>query len=173
MPFDFEQLSGLLLAGIALLSAVFAALWLAMIFWTYRDMRSRSHDPFGQILATLVVTILGLPGLLIYLILRPPETLSEQYERSLEEEALLQELESKNVCPGCGHHVKDEWRVCPYCHTKLKKPCTHCQELLDLPWTLCPYCSESQIAGVTHAQQADNSPAAVTDSEFGITYDAD
>lgn len=176
MPFDFEQFSGILLAGIALLSAVFAAVWLALIFWTYRDMRARSHDTFAQILAALVVTILSIPGLLVYLILRPPETLSEQYERSLEEEALLQELEGKNVCPGCGHHVKDEWRLCPYCHTKLKKSCIHCSELLELPWIMCPYCGQAQTEGTPQHRaepnrQADSS--AVTDPEFGITYDSE
>ena len=49
----------------------------------------------------VMVAILNVPGLLIYIFLRPRETLSEAYERSLEEEALLQEIEEKPVCPGC------------------------------------------------------------------------
>ena len=169
MPFDFQQISGILLAGAALLSAVLTALWLAMIIWTFRDMRTRSRDVFAQILAALVVTVLTVPGLLVYLILRPPETLAEQYERSLEEEALLREIEDRKVCPGCGHHVKDDWRVCPYCHTKLKKICQTCGQLLDLPWALCPYCGESQVGETPRAQR----PASVTDTDYGITYEAD
>ena len=175
MPFDFEQISGILLSGVALLGAVFTALWLAMIIWTFRDMRSRSRDVFAQILGALVVAVLTVPGLLVYLILRPPETLAEQYGRSLEEEALLQEIEGKPVCPGCGHSVKDEWRVCPYCHTKLKKACQNCNELLDLPWALCPYCGESQIGEVPHARRASTQPTvtSATDAEFGISYEGD
>jgi RNA polymerase subunit RPABC4/transcription elongation factor Spt4 len=171
VPFDFQQISGILLAGVALVSAVFTALWLAMIIWTFRDMRSRSPDIFAQVLASLVVAVLSVPGLLVYLILRPQETLAEQYQRSLEEEALLREIEGKSVCPGCGHPVKDEWRVCPFCHTRLKKSCHNCNELLDLPWTLCPYCGESQIDEVPHRSGIRPPSTSVTDSDFGITYD--
>lgn len=170
MPFDFQQISGILLAGVALLSAVYTALWLAMIIWTFRDMRARSPDVFAQVLAALVVTVLSMPGLLVYLILRPQETLAEQYQRSLEEEALLREIEEKQVCSGCGHHVKDAWRVCPYCHTKLKKACQQCSELLDLSWTLCPYCGESQIGEVPRAATR---PAAPADADYGLSYEAD
>ncbi len=148
MPFrlsaDLQQLSGVLIAVVAVLAAVAMALWISMIIWAFRDMRARSRDMFGQILAALVVGVLNVPGLLVYLILRPRETLAEQYERALEEEALLQEIEGRAVCPGCGHSIKDTWRLCPYCHTKLKKSCQKCAELLELPWTICPYCESPQ-----------------------------
>ena len=97
-------------------------------------------------------------GIIIYVLLRPQETLTEAYERSLEEEALLQNIEERPICPGCGRPVKDGWQVCPYCHTKLKKPCAHCGELLELPWNLCPYCAMSQVP-VTHAQPRQSSAA--------------
>jgi hypothetical protein len=148
VPFDFlvdlQQLSGVLLAVVSIVAAVATALWISLIIWTYRDMRSRSRDVFAQLLAALVVTILNIPGLLVYLILRPQETLAEQYERALEEEALLQEIEDKKVCPGCGHPTKESWMLCPYCHTKLKKPCQSCTQLLELPWAICPYCEHPQ-----------------------------
>ncbi len=44
------------------------------------------------------------------------------------------------MCPGCGRHAKEDWVVCPNCHTKLKKPCHKCDRLMELPWNLCPYC---------------------------------
>lgn len=175
MPFDFQQISGVLLAGLALFSAVFTALWLAMIIWTFRDMRSRSTDIFAQVLAAMVVAVLNIPGLLVYLILRPQETLSEQYQRSLEEEALLREIEDKPVCPGCGHHVKEAWRVCPFCHTKLKKTCQNCSQLLDLPWTLCPYCGESQRGEVPqiHRDSGRTSAPSTAESGTGLSYEDD
>lgn len=123
---------------------VLAAFWLAMIIWTYRDMRARSRDGMAQILVVLMVAVLTLPGLLIYMFLRPRETLSEAYERSLEEEALLQEIEEKPTCPGCGQRVQANWQACPYCHTRLKKPCIACRSLIELSWNLCPYCATSQ-----------------------------
>ena len=162
MPFnltlDLQRLSGVLMAVVALLAAIFAALWISMIIWTFRDMRSRSRDVFAQVLAALVVGVLNVPGLLVYLILRPQETLAEQYERSLEEEALLQEIEEKHVCPGCGHPDKERWRICPYCHTRLRKECQHCGELLELPWTVCPYCTASQIDESAQSRRPISSP---------------
>jgi hypothetical protein len=126
------------------LAVVLAAFWLAMIVWAYRDMRSRSRDTLAQIGVALLVALLTIPGLLIYLFLRPRETLSEAYERSLEEEALLQNIEAKPTCPGCGQRIQDSWQACPHCFTRLKKPCVHCHQMLELAWQVCPYCTTPQ-----------------------------
>ena len=141
-----ERLTDVLLITIAFMGAFLAALWLSMVIWTFRDIRSRTRDIFAQILAALVVAILNLPGLLIYFILRPPETLAEAYTRSLEEEALLQGIEEADVCPGCGQRALPEYIVCPTCHTKLKKTCQHCGRAIQLRWTVCPYCGTAAVA---------------------------
>lgn len=123
---------------------VLAAFWLAMIVWAYRDIRSRSRDTFTHIGTLVLVALLTIPGLIIYLLIRPRETLSEAYERSLEEEALLQEIEEKPTCPGCGQRVQENWQACPHCFTRLKKPCIHCHQMLELSWQVCPYCTTPQ-----------------------------
>lgn len=120
--------------------ALIAALWISLIIWTFRDMRNRSRDPFAQILAAVVVALLPIVGLVIYLILRPPETLAEAYERALEEEALLQEIEERPACPGCSRTVDAHWILCPHCHTRLRRACPDCNALLELQWNVCPYC---------------------------------
>jgi RNA polymerase subunit RPABC4/transcription elongation factor Spt4 len=120
--------------------AFLAALWLSLLIWTYRDIRARARDPLGRILAVLVVAVLFLPGVLIYLILRPHRTLEDEYQHTLEEEALLQSIEDIPVCPGCNRHTHKDWKICPNCHTRLKKNCHHCGKLMDLPWNLCPFC---------------------------------
>jgi RNA polymerase subunit RPABC4/transcription elongation factor Spt4 len=130
---------------VAVFSALLAALWLSLVIWTFRDMRSRSRDPFAQLLAALVVAALPIIGLIVYLILRPPETLADSYERALEEEALLQEIEDRPACPGCSRTVDRHWLLCPHCHTRLRKACPDCQALMELRWTLCPYCGNRQI----------------------------
>ncbi len=157
---DLQRLSGVVIAVVAMVAAVATALWISMIIWTYRDMRARSRDSFAQILAALVVGVLNVPGLLVYLILRPRETLAEQYERALEEEALLQEIEDKKVCTGCNHPIKEDWLLCPFCHTKLKKPCHQCGHLLELPWTICPYCEQQQAERPSQARQRAAAPVA-------------
>ena len=141
MPFDPTFLSNFLLVLTAFGGAFVAALWVALVIWTYRDIRARARDPLVQILSALLVAVLNLPGVLVYLILRPTRTLEEEYQRTLEEESLLQALEELPLCPGCERRVKDDWQVCPNCHTKLKKACHNCGKLMELPWNVCPYCA--------------------------------
>ncbi len=140
MTLDSSLLSNSFLILTAWGAAFIAALWLALIFWTYRDIRARARDPLARILAVLVVAILFLPGIVVYLILRPSHTLEQEYQQTLEEEALLQSIEDSPLCPGCGRRIKDNWVVCPSCHTKIKKPCHQCGKLMELPWNLCPHC---------------------------------
>lgn len=140
MDFNSNFISNFLLILTAWSLAFLAALWLSLILWTYRDIRRRSRDVLSRILAVLVVAVLFLPGIVIYLILRPQRTLEEEYQSSLEEEALLQSIENSALCPGCGRRVKENWMICPGCHTKLKKKCHECGELMELSWNICPYC---------------------------------
>ncbi len=132
--------------GTGFAAAFLAALWLSLIFWTFRDIRSRSRDPLLRTIAVIVVTLLFLPGILVYLVLRPTRTLEEEYQHALEEEALLQTIEDASLCPGCNRHVRPDWIACPDCHILLKKSCTHCGKSLELTWNLCPYCS-TPVAG--------------------------
>ncbi len=141
MSLDPINLRNFLLLLTTWSGAFLAALWLALIIWTYQDIRRRTRDPLARILAVLVSAVLFLPGVLIYLILRPARTLEDEYQHSLEEEALLQSIEESSVCPGCSRHVREGWVVCPNCHTKLKKPCRQCGKLMELSWSICPYCA--------------------------------
>jgi hypothetical protein len=152
MNFD-QTLSQIMLYIVMAIGAVIASTWLGMVLWTLRDMRARSRDVLAQGAATLMVAVLNVFGLVLYLMLRPRETLAEAYERSLEEEALLQGIEEKPVCPGCGRPSNAMWQVCPHCHTRLKKPCTQCGQLLDLAWNLCPFCATAQSATADSRQQ--------------------
>lgn len=129
----------------SILGALLAAVWISLVVWTFRDMRARSRDPFAQLLAAVVVAVLPGAGLLVYLILRPPETLAEAYERALEEEALLQEIEERPACPGCSRTVDSRWILCPHCHTRLRKICPDCDSLMELQWNLCPYCGNQHV----------------------------
>lgn len=124
----------------ALLGAFLTALWVSLVFWTYRDIRARTDDRLIHVLAALITAVMGPLGLLIYLILRPLRTMDEAYQHTLEEEALLAEIEEQPLCPGCGSHTHEDWQVCPNCHTHLRKSCRHCGRLMQLSWQICPYC---------------------------------
>ena len=140
MNFDPALLKQISMIGTGFAAAFLAALWLSLIFWTFRDIRSRSRDPFMRTLAVVIVALLFLPGILVYLVLRPPHTLEEEYQHSLEEEALLETIEDAAVCPGCNRRVQKDWVACPNCHIQLKKKCLHCGKNIEIPWNLCPYC---------------------------------
>ena len=77
---------------VAVFGALLAAFWIALVIWTFRDMRARSRDLLATLLASLLVVLFGPVGLGLYLLLRPRDTLAEQYERMLEEEALLRDI---------------------------------------------------------------------------------
>jgi RNA polymerase subunit RPABC4/transcription elongation factor Spt4 len=141
MTYDPVLLSNLMLVVTGFGGAFLAALWLSLVIWTYRDSRNRARDRLVHILAALLVALLSLPGILIYLVLRPQNTLEEEYQRTLEEEALLQAIEDQAICPGCERRILGDWQICPNCHTKLRKPCQHCGKLIELPWNICPYCA--------------------------------
>jgi RNA polymerase subunit RPABC4/transcription elongation factor Spt4 len=129
---------------IALGGAYFVALWFVLVVWTFRDIESRSRSVVTQVLSTLLVILFWIPGMALYWVLRPKETLDEAYQRSLEEEYLLQDLEELPLCPTCQHYVEDDFQLCPHCHTQLKDHCHNCERLVDLRWALCPYCGEPQ-----------------------------
>lgn len=140
MTLDPTTLSNFILIATGFSAAFAAALWLSLIIWTYRDIRRRARDPLVRILAVLVVAVLFLPGILVYLILRPQRTQEEEFQQTLEEEALLQSIEDHSLCPGCGRKVKEEWVACPGCYTRLKKACHQCGKPMELAWNLCPFC---------------------------------
>lgn len=116
-------------------------LWLALGVWTFRDMRRRSRYTSWAVVAALVVLLLPIVGLVIYWLLRPRETLSEAYDRALQEEVWLQQIEAGNACPGCDRPVEANWLVCPECHVTLRHACIHCGAALRPHWQICPVCA--------------------------------
>jgi RNA polymerase subunit RPABC4/transcription elongation factor Spt4 len=126
---------------IAFIAAFVVIFWLSLIFWTFRDIRSRTQDLILQIAATLLVTVFFIGGLFIYLILRPKQTLAEIYERQLEEESLLAEMTERQTCSNCHARVEPDFQICSSCGYKLKRPCPKCERLLELRWSFCPYCA--------------------------------
>lgn len=131
---------GALEPGIGL-GIVLFLVWLSVGIWAYRDMRHRSRSGGPAILVLLMVFLLPVAGLVIYLLLRPRETLMARYDQSLRQEALLQQIESGTSCPGCARPVAANWLVCPECHVTLRRPCQHCGTPLEMHWLLCPVCA--------------------------------
>lgn len=137
LPANIQTIIGFVLV---LLGAYAALFLLALVIWTFRDIRSRTRDVLLQILATLLVLVFNVPGVILYFILRPQDTLDEAYEHALGQEALLQDIEERYICPSCRRKTEADFLVCPYCHTELRKRCPDCEDLMNLNWDVCPYC---------------------------------
>jgi len=150
---------------------------LALVVWAYRDVRARSRSTVAAVLTILLVALLPVVGLVIYLLLRPRETLAAAYDRALEQEALLQQIEDKPVCPTCARPTQPNWFLCPACHTHLRQPCPVCRSPLELHWDICPYCgylfpdNAAEPAAETNgrASDADLAPASDTVSPSSET----
>lgn len=125
------------------LVAYIVLLWAASVLWTYRDIHSRSDDVVVQVLAVSLALLLPFAGVVLHMILRPRQTLSEKYERSLEEEYLRRDLEEKYVCPHCQRGIETDFIICPHCHTALRRRCAACDRVVDLTWAICPYCGDN------------------------------
>jgi hypothetical protein len=127
---------------VACTGAYLVAFYFATIVWTFRDVTSRTRDVFSIALGIALVVLIPFAGVLLYLVLRPRETLSEAYERSLEEEYLLQDIEDSEVCPACKRRVSPEFLFCPHCRSKLRDECENCGRPVSVRWAACPYCGK-------------------------------
>ena len=145
---------------VALMGAYLLTLWLTLIIWTFRDIETRSRSVVTQVFATLLVVFFFLPGALLYLILRPKETLDEAFQRALQEEYLLQDLEELPLCPTCRHYMQGDFVLCPYCHTRLRENCPSCERLVELRWSVCPFCATGLPSPGDEEVDAEAEPAA-------------
>ena len=134
----------------------FVALYLSLVFWTWKDAKRRIADPV--LVAVSVATALVFPflGVLIYVILRPPEYLDDVRERELEIRAMEKRVGSGAKCPYCRTDVEPSFLSCPVCTNKLRQSCRRCKSPLEPGWQLCPYCETSVRSGQDAA--AERSP---------------
>ena len=121
-------------------------IWLAAAYWAYRDLRTRTANPllpYGAAAAIILFTPLFFPlAVILYRIVRPPETVSEASERALAEEAMLVEVEKQHHCAACKRPIEADWLICPHCRTRLRRICSSCGRLVETDWSLCAYCGK-------------------------------
>lgn len=158
MPFDLSGLGAILQLFVAFFGAYMLAVWISLIVWTFRDIRARTEDLFTQLLSVAMVAVFNVPGILLYFLLRPKDTLADAYERELAGEALLQDIEEKQACPVCHQKIQPDFLFCPNCHTKLKRQCDQCRRILNLRWTICPFCGSGVNAVANAIPAPTNSP---------------
>ena len=153
-----SALESYLVIVLSVAGGLLLVLLLAWGGWAGRALGARWRSTAVAVLTGLLVLRLPVVGLVIYRLLRPRETLVQAYDRALEQEALLQQIEEKPVCPTCARPTQPAWFLCPTCHTHLRQPCPVCRSPLELHWDICPYCgylfeSETQVDEATKTEE--------------------
>ncbi len=116
--------------------------WLGLAYWMVRDARRRIKDPWLIGSAALLGIAVPYLGAVIYLLVRPPETIAEAHARELEVRALAERLNGRDErCPVCRTGTEPTFLVCPVCTTQLRQPCRTCDAALEPLWQMCPYCA--------------------------------
>ena len=130
--------------GLRAIAAYIVIIWIATAYWAFRDMQTRSDNPIlPYVAASLIILftpVLFVFAALIYRLIRPHEKIGEATERSLAEEALLNEVDAVPHCPICARRVGEQWLICPTCRTRLNRVCPNCNRLVGLDWSLCAWC---------------------------------
>jgi len=84
--FQMFQMAGIVYVGL---------LWLSIIIWVTRDSISRSNSLFFQTFAILLNIAIPILGILLYLIIRPGQTLLERYYKEMERRLLKEAIEEE------------------------------------------------------------------------------
>ena len=143
-------------AGVAF--AVFiAASWFAAMVWVLRDVSSRTKSLFVRMASLAPVAMFSIPGLLPYVLMRPPERTDDRLQRQFDLEASRRELDQYTVCPRCRRGTRADFVACPYCRETLAGACDRCGKQVAFAWLLCPYCakSEPQVARPAASRRRD------------------
>jgi len=114
-----------------LLIAYVITLWICTVMWTYRDIHARTSDRSVHAICTLLVAVFNIPGLALYLMLRPQQTLADRFDRQLEVEAFMHDMRDKPSCPSCRRSVDEAFLACPYCRSTLRSACQECSRPLE------------------------------------------
>ncbi len=116
--------------------------WLVVVTWVWFDSSERTDNVFLRVLAVIVVLVTTIPGLIVYLILRPRSTSQEQYWSDLERRYLMYETAELQDCEVCGVMLQPGFVYCPSCRNEIKVKCSKCGVNIDKKWGNCPFCGE-------------------------------
>lgn len=102
---QYEEVWGLSLLLCFAIPIIWFVIWIMLGIWVYKDAESRGMN--GALWLILVI-VLGIVGLIIYLLVRAGE------KGKKEEEGI------KRICTKCGRVVKEDVKYCPHCGEELK-----------------------------------------------------
>ncbi len=122
------------------LAVLLLVFWLVLIGWVWIDSGERTSSIALRITYLILVIVLTIPGLIIYLIVRPSETIEQIYWADLERRYLKYETSELGACTKCGHQLLPGYVYCTNCGNEIRKKCPGCGVLINKGSKFCPYC---------------------------------
>ena len=121
---------------VALIAIIF---WVVVTSWIWVDSDERTTNKWIRIFY-VVIGMIPIFGWIIYLIVRPPETIDEIYWGDLERRYLKYEAKDLGDCPKCGTQLYPGYIFCPNCKKRIKIKCAKCGVYVDLDSKYCTHC---------------------------------
>jgi RNA polymerase subunit RPABC4/transcription elongation factor Spt4 len=126
--------------------------WLVVLYWVWLDSGDRTTNTAVRYSYVFLVAVLNIIGWIIYLMIRPSQTIEEIYWADLERRYLKYETAELGDCPKCGTQLYPGYTFCPNCKHKLKRRCIKCNVLVEKKNKYCPYCGEEMKKRISPEQ---------------------
>ena len=123
-----------------ILGMVLILFWLVMIGWVWIDSGERTSKTSKRLIYLFLIIFLNIPGLVIYLIVRPSETIEQIYWADLERRYLKYETSDLGDCSKCGHQLLPGFVFCSNCGNEIKLRCPKCGVLMSKDFKFCSNC---------------------------------
>lgn len=155
--------SPLLHLALAALGAMVVVFWAALAYWAYKDAARRKYAP---LFASALCLLLPFAGVVLYVLLRPPEYALDYEERQLELAVLERELAGGSTqCQTCSASVATTHLYCPHCGSALKRACAECGSALEDGYAYCPACGASGVSQASAAAVSGGRRSAAADGQ--------
>ena len=124
----------------AILFVLLIVFWLVLIGWVWIDSSERTSNIGIRVVYLILVIFLNIPGLIIYLIIRPSETIEQIYWADLERRYLKYETSELGDCSNCGNQLLPGYVYCSNCGNEIKRKCPSCGVIIVNSTKFCAYC---------------------------------
>ena len=122
------------------LAIAFVIFWIIVLDWVWLDAGERTSNKTARIIYLLLVVFFNIFGWIMYLILRPSQTIEQIYWADLERRYLKYETSELGDCVKCGTQLYPGYTYCPTCGLDIKVKCKSCDVYIEKNSEYCPYC---------------------------------
>ncbi len=137
-----------------ILILVFVIFWIVVLDWVWLDAGERTTKRTSRVVYLLLVLFLNVIGWIIYLIIRPSQTIEQIYWADLERRYLKYETAELGDCPKCGTQLYPGYTFCPKCGLELKTRCEVCNVYIEKSNEYCPYCGTKVARNIVVEEMA-------------------